>query len=117
MTTCERAPADKKTFGREVGRDLVGRFGAKPAYTVGEIKTVLVQRRTPIDWECWAYALYATAEAFAEHHAQRGEVCDYAAMKAEMVSAMTDGASASWFSVDLSWLDWPDLGSWFDVTP
>jgi len=30
-------------------------------------------------------------------------------MKAEMVSAMTDGASTSWFDTDMSWLEWPDV--------
>jgi hypothetical protein len=37
-------------------------------------------------------------------------------MRAEMVSAMTDGASSSWFDIDTSWLEWPDidLSSIFD---
>jgi hypothetical protein len=30
-------------------------------------------------------------------------------MRSQMVSAVTDGASVSWFDVDFSWLEWPDF--------
>lgn len=38
-----------------------------------------------------------------------GDGCDNSAMKAEMTSALTDGASDSWFSFDISWLEWPNI--------
>ena len=40
-----------------------------------------------------------------------GENFDYMDMKAEMVAAMTDGASESWtdFDFGLSWLELPDF--------
>jgi len=30
-------------------------------------------------------------------------------MKPEITSALTDGASDSWFDMDLSWLEWLDI--------
>jgi hypothetical protein len=54
-------------------------------------------------------ALYASPADFTAYHDEIGEQCDYASMKAEMTAALTDGASGSWFDVDLSWLDWPDI--------
>lgn len=61
-------------------------------------------------------SVYSSRKNFDEHHTATGENCDYAAMKGEMTAAMTDGASESWFDIDMSWLDWPDfdLSSIFD---
>ena len=60
--------------------------------------------------------LYTSPSDFDEYHKSIGEECDYASMKAEMTSAITDGASDSWFDADTSWFDWPDinLSSIFD---
>ena len=30
-------------------------------------------------------------------------------MKSELVASLTEGASESWFDVNVSWLDWPDI--------
>jgi len=53
---------------------------------------------------------------FEAYHRSTGETCDYGSMKADMTSALTDGASESWFDLDVSWLDGPDidLSSVFD---
>lgn len=53
--------------------------------------------------------LYAAPADFAAYHRKTGETCNYLAMKTEMTSALTDGASDSWFDIDLSWLEWPDI--------
>ena len=62
-------------------------------------------------------SLYSSHKNFDAHHAATVEVCDYAAMKGEMTAAMTDDASKSWFDIDMSWLEWPDidLSSIFDA--
>lgn len=70
-----------------------------------------------VDWHCWAMCVYSIAADFNAYHTSIGEICDYASMKSEMTSALTDGVSDSWFDADMSWLEWPDidLSSIFDV--
>lgn len=65
----------------------------------------------PLDIDCWMYALYTSHADFDAHHRLTGELCDYGAMRSYMIVAITDGAAspASWFSIDLSWLEWPDI--------
>lgn len=115
MPACTIPPADKARLGRERGSHLAKRYGKKRFYSPGEVRTSLLHRAVVVDWHCWGYALFCTAEAFADGNRGTGETCDYAVMKAEMVSAVTDGATQEWFTFDLSWLDWPDinLGSLF----
>jgi len=74
------------------------------------------RRNYVVDLDCWALALFSSPSEFRSYHDSIGEVCDLGEMKADMLSAVTDGASADWFSVDLSWLEWPDidLSSIFD---
>ena len=38
-----------------------------------------------------------------------GEACDYVSMKAEMLASVSIGSDASWFDIDLSWIEFPDL--------
>lgn len=111
MPTCQIPPDDKRAFGRTVGRRLVQRHGKRRFYTIDEIRSVLFD--FPVDWHCWAYSLYASADAFDAFHEAAGEVCHYAFMKAQMVAALGEGVSFSPADLDLSWLEWPDLDfSW-----
>lgn len=107
--TCAPAPPDKRAFGKAVGDELLQRHGKKRYYPLREIRAALRRRDLPLDLDCWAYAAYASPEDFRQHHLETGEVCDYATMKSEMFAAMTDGASTSWFDLDMSWLEWPDF--------
>lgn len=54
---------------------------------------------------------YTDHVSFDSYHESIGESCNYTEMKAEMVSALTDGASDSWtdFDFDLSWIELPDF--------
>jgi len=107
--TCSTTPLDKKAFGKAVGHELLRRHGKQRTYPREAILRTVDALSFPADWSCWAMCLFASRDEFEKHHAITGEVCDYAAMKSEMVSAMTEGASSSWFDVDMSWLDWPDF--------
>lgn len=117
MSTCSLAPSDKAHLGRSLGSRLAKRYGAKHFYTVDEVRAGLRDLAIKTDWHCWGFALFCSPDVFAAYHRSIGEVCDYAAMKADMVSAVTGGVSEAWFSFDLSWLDWPDidLGGLFDL--
>ena len=117
MNTCSTSPLDKRAFGKAVGDELLRRHGKQRTYKRSQILRAVDALSFPADFSCWAMALYSSREDYDAHHAITGEVCDYAAMKGEMVSAMTEGASSSWFDVDMSWLDWPDFdfSSLFDL--
>jgi len=116
MASCELAPEDKKAYGKEVGEILVKNHGKKKFYSPEEVKTASSHSRFAMDWHCWAMCLYTSPSDFEAYHRSVGETCDYGSMKADMTSALTDGASESWFDLDVSWLDWPDieLSSVFD---
>jgi hypothetical protein len=114
---CTVEPKDKKELGTRVGHRLVRDYGKRRFYTPQQVRSAVHAESFPMDWACWGYALFCTPEDFAAVHRTLGEACDFAAMKADMTSAVTDGASGSWFDLDLSWLDWPDidLSSVFDL--
>jgi hypothetical protein len=116
MTSCSASPPDKKAYGKEVGEILVRDHGKKSFYSIDQVKNALSQSAYGMDWSCWAFCLYTSASDFKAYHDSIGETCDYASMKSEMTSAITGGASDSWFDLDLSWLEWPDieLSSIFD---
>jgi hypothetical protein len=116
MPVCAISVDDKRAFGKAVGEELVRRHGKKRSYGIPEVRSAVRAQNYPADWACWAYALYGVPAEFADYHRSIGVTCDHATMKSEMVSALTDGASSSWFDVDMSWLEWPDidLSSIFD---
>jgi len=116
MTSCALAPTDKKAYGKAVGEILVRKHGKRKYYSPQQVKQASAQSRYNVDWDCWAMCLFTSPSDFNAYHAEIGETCDYAAMRAEMTAALTDGASDAWFDFDLSWLEWPDidLGSIFD---
>jgi hypothetical protein len=103
------APTDKKAYAKEVGEILVRNYGKKKFYSPEQVTKASSQSRYDIDWHCWAMCLFTSPFDFDTYHQSIGEACDYAAMKAEMTSALTDGASKAWFDIDLSWLEWPDI--------
>lgn len=109
MTSCAVAPTDKKAYGKEIGQILVRDYGKQKYYSPQEVKTAAWKSPYATDYSCWAMSLYTSPADFASYHAAIGETCDYAAMRAQMAGALTDGASDSWFDVDLSWLEWPDI--------
>jgi len=117
MSPCHLPPKDKGAMGKAVGKELVKRHGKKRFYSTDQVRGVATDLGYPIDWHCWAMAVFVSPGDFNAFHESIGEACDLGSMKAQMVSAITDGASADWFNVDLSWFDWPDIdfGSLFDV--
>lgn len=106
---CHIPPPDKKRLGQQVGHALLEKHGKRRFYSPAQVRDTLLDLGMSIDWHCWAYALFLSPGDFRVLHDAAGEACDQAAMKAEMADALTDGASASWFDVDLSWIDWPDI--------
>jgi hypothetical protein len=119
MTTCNTPPKDKKEFVTKLGRDLSSKHGKKRFYSIQETKDSMKSLNYPLDFYCWGHAVFNSPLDFSRHHESIGEICDQTAMKSEMGDALTDSVDGSWFDLDLSWLEWPDidLGSFFDFTP
>jgi len=109
MGLCAINTPEKQALGKTVGDDLLQHHGKKRYYRTEEVREAVKRSYYPMDWSCWAYCLFTSPEDFSRYHESIGEPCDYGKMKAEMVSAMTDGASTSWFDAHMSWLEWPDV--------
>ena len=107
---------DKQSYIKDVGENLIRAHGQKAHYAPAEVEEASKKSGHGVDWACWAMSVFCSHETFDAHHAAIGESCDYGAMKSEMASVMTDGASTDWFDIDLSWLEWPDIdiGAIFD---
>ena len=121
MPACELRPEDKKKFISDVGQRLVKKHGKKKYYKPTDISKAASDGGYPIDIVCWAYCMYASPSDFAAIHDVAGEVCDYAAMKAEVLADLAGGGSFLGIDIDLSWLDWPDIDlsnvfDWFDFS-
>lgn len=106
---CHVRPKDRKKLVDDIGRDLVRRKGKQKYYPPQEVRRSAEHCAYPADVHCWAYCFFCTPGDFAAIHAAAGEACDYAAMKAEMLSDLAGGAALSLFDLDLSWLEWPDI--------
>ncbi len=119
MPACELKPEDKKKFVGEVGQRLVREHGKKNYYRPVEIRKAALDGGYQPDIVCWAYCLFASPGDFAAIHEAAGEICDYVAMKSEVLSDLASGGSFMDIDIDLSWLEWPDIDvsilfDWFD---
>jgi hypothetical protein len=109
MPACAIRPADRRDQVRRVGNDLLQNYGRKKFYSAEEVKAANRRQDVPFDVACWSHAAFNSHADFDAYHAAIGESCDYAAMKSEMLSSVSEAADTSWFDIDLSWLEFPDL--------
>ena len=121
MPACHIKPEDKKAFIGAVGQRLVQTHGKRKYYQPDEIRRAADQCGYPIDIHCWAQCFFSAPEAFEALHRAAGEACDYAAMKAELLTDLATEGSFALPDLDLSWLEWPDIDlsslfDWFDVS-
>ena len=102
MPPCHLEPDDKRAFVGAVGEELVRRHGKQHYYKPADIRRAAESRGYPVDIYCWAYCIFSTPDDFRTLHDTVGEVCDYAAMKAEVLSDLATGGTFSWIDIDLS---------------
>lgn len=122
MPACHLEPKDKKAFISAVGEELVQRHGKQKYYRPSDIQRAVKYRGYSPDITCWAYCIFSTPEDFKATHDAAGEFCDYAAMKAEVLTDLAADGSFSLFDLDISWLEWPDIDlssifDGFDLSP
>lgn len=118
-TTCPPAPANKKEYIAEIGTILVKEHGKKKYYKPEEVKKASKQsvyyNTSSIDWHCWAMCTFSSHSDFDAYHEITGEVCDYIAMKTEILGSITTSTASAIATVD--WLSIPDIdidASWLD---
>lgn len=109
MTACALAPEDKRRQVTRVGNDLVRHYGKRRYFTVQEVKDANRRQGISPDVACWSHAAFNSHGDFDAYHRSIGEDCDYAAMKSEMLSSVSEASDTSWFDLDLSWLEFPDI--------
>ncbi len=109
MRACAISPTDRRKQVQVVGNDLVKNYGRKPYYTVQEVKNANRRQGINLDVACWSHATFNTHSDFDSYHQSIGESCDYVEMKGEMLSSVSNATDTSWFDLDLSWLEFPDI--------
>lgn len=109
MTACAIKPADQRKQIQLVGNDLIKNYGKKKYYSVQEVKDANRRQGINVDVYCWSHAFFNSHADFDDYHKSIGESCDYQQMKKEMLDAVSGTDDSSWFDVDLSWLEFPDL--------
>lgn len=116
MPVCHVDPGDKKKLVDDVGRELVRAHGKQKYYKPAEVKAAATRAGYPIDWHCWAMCVFSDLPDFTAFHQAAGEVCDYAAMRSQVLADLSPAGSFLPFDLDVSWLEWPDidLSSLFD---
>lgn len=109
MRACAILPKDRRAQLKAVGDDLVRHHGKKHFYTVQQVKDANRRNNISLDFGCWSHATFNTRKDFDSYHESIGESCDYAAMKSEMLSSISNSSDSSWFDIDLSWLEFPGI--------
>ena len=109
MPACAISPKSKQEQAKKVGNDLIKQYGKKPYYSVEQVKASNKRQNIDIDVACWSHAMFNSHTDFDTHHHSIGEVCDYTAMKSQMLHSVSNSHGESWFDFDLSWFDFPDI--------
>jgi hypothetical protein len=110
VPACAIAPSDRRSQVRRVGNDLLKNYGRKQNYTVEQVKSANKRQNVGLDFGCWSHATFNSHKDFDQYHQSIGESCDYVAMKSEMLSSVSNTVTdTSWFDIDLSWLEFPDI--------
>jgi hypothetical protein len=108
---CAPAPLNKRKYISDLGKILVADYGKKKYYKPDEVKKAHKKSQwDAFDFYCWGMSTYSSHSEFDEYHQATGEVCDYTAMKAEMLEgiSLTDSihlADLPDIDLDASWLD------------
>jgi hypothetical protein len=111
MATCAIALTDKRTLARNVGKHLTATYGKRAHYSPTLVKVTMRRLNYPDVWDCWALSLFTDRSAFDAYHDALGEVCSYASMHADMLSAAGFDSLTDFVPADCAstFSDLPDL--------
>ena len=80
-----------KSYIKKLGRDLSRRYGRSKLYTSGQVERTIHEEGYNWRHICYAHALYTSFEQFNNWHEERGETCDYGAMREEVSTQFFGG--------------------------
>lgn len=112
---CHLVPTNKKEYIADLGKILVQDYGKQKYYKPEEVKKAHKKSRwSNLDFSCWGMSIFTSHWDFDYYHQQTGEACDYVAMKAEMLQAISVGEGASIIEltdkdIDASWIDFEEV--------
>ena len=113
---CAPAPTDKREYITDIGKILVKENGKKKYYKPEEVKKAHRKSKwyDGLDFSCWGMSTFSSHSDFDEYHERTGEICDYAEMKTEMLSGISNSNITDWtlipdIDLDASWLDFGDI--------
>lgn len=91
-----------RTYMRRLRPRLIRRYGKKSHYTPKQVRATIIASFMPVNYECYAYAIYCSPEDFNQHHRETGEACDYGAMRSEVANLYEYSGSSDPTSIDFS---------------
>lgn len=86
-----------KSYIYQLGKDLAKRYGKSAKYSSGQVEKTIHEEGYNWKHICYAHALYTSMKQFNQWHYDKGESCDYDAMREEI--------SVSFLGGDISALD------------
>lgn len=91
-----------KSYINQLGKDLANRYGQSKEYTSGQVERTV--NDCGYNWRhiCYAHALHTSHKQFEKWHEERGEFCDYFAMREEIANDYFSGNAEALSSSDLS---------------
>jgi hypothetical protein len=92
MPACHLARADKKKLISDIGEELVRRHGKRKYYSPKQVQRAGRKRGYSVDVNCWAYSFYTSPADFKAMHDASGGICDYAAMRSELLNDISSGS-------------------------
>ena len=72
------------SYRRRLGRALVERYGKERTYSVNQVRVTAEKVGLDVEYIDYAYAAYCGRKLYEEHHTSLGEVCNWAAVRAEV---------------------------------
>lgn len=80
-----------RRYRRRLGVQLRRRYGRERYYTPEQVRTTAVFSSLGVDHLCFALAMYCDRTSFDAYHHERGEACDYDAMRADIGASYFGG--------------------------
>ena len=94
---------------RMVGIDLLRTHRKRKQYSVAQVQDANRRQGVGPDFVCWPHSFFNSHSDFDALHRTLGEICDYGAMKMQLLESLTVTHETLWFDVNLSWPELPDI--------
>ena len=87
-----------KSYINKLGKDLARRYGKSKIYTSAQVNKTAQDENYNLRHICYAHAMYTSMKHFDKWHEEKGESCDYMAMREEVANDHFSGNISSFES-------------------